>query len=191
MNQPLSSYYIYSSHNTYLEGDQLQGLSSVDQYTRVLKTGCRFASFPTFSLSFLPLLHSNFIKLSFYFFSCVELDVWDGDQGAPIITHGGTRTTKILLSDTLVAIKEYAFAATPYPLILSIENHLKEEQVFGRGGNFLFLFFSFLFFSFLFFSFLFFSFLFFSFLFFSFLFFSFLFFSFLFFFFLFFSFLFF
>ena len=57
------------------------------------------------------------------------MDIWDGDDGQPIIYHGHTLTTKIALSDVLKdAIKRYAFVATSFPLILSIENHLGLEQ---------------------------------------------------------------
>ena len=59
---------------------------------------------------------------------CVELDVHDGEDGQPIITHGGTATTKIKVCDTLPAIREYSFKKSPFPVILSIENHLSEAQ---------------------------------------------------------------
>ncbi|KAI4888029.1 hypothetical protein NFI96_034696 [Prochilodus magdalenae] len=59
---------------------------------------------------------------------CVELDVWDGPNGEPLIYHGHTLTSKVLFKDVIKAIKEYAFKASEYPVILSLENHCTVEQ---------------------------------------------------------------
>ena len=59
---------------------------------------------------------------------CIELDCWDGGSGEPLIYHGHTMTSRIFVKDVLKAIDKYAFAASPYPLILSLEMHCGLEQ---------------------------------------------------------------
>lgn len=51
------------------------------------------------------------------------MDCWDGTHGEPEIYHGHTMTSRINFRDVLEVIREYAFAVSPYPLILSIELH--------------------------------------------------------------------
>ncbi|MBV99694.1 1-phosphatidylinositol 4,5-bisphosphate phosphodiesterase gamma-1, partial [Eschrichtius robustus] len=46
----------------------------------------------------------------------------------PVIYHGHTLTTKIKFSDVLHTIKEHAFVASEYPVILSIEDHCSIAQ---------------------------------------------------------------
>lgn len=58
----------------------------------------------------------------------MELDTWDGEDGEPVIYHGYTLTSKIKFKAVIDTIAKHAFAATPYPLVLSLENHCSLPQ---------------------------------------------------------------
>ncbi|KAL2945544.1 Phosphoinositide phospholipase C 2 [Bienertia sinuspersici] len=56
----------------------------------------------------------------------IELDLWPNkDQNEIEVRHGGTMTSPVKLIRCLEAIKENAFYASEYPVIITFEDHLK------------------------------------------------------------------
>ncbi|NXX43837.1 PLCZ1 phosphodiesterase, partial [Tricholaema leucomelas] len=100
MSHPLCDYFISSSHNTYLISGQLVGPSDLWGYTSALLKGCR----------------------------CLEIDCWDGSNNEPVVYHGHTLTSKILFRSVIQVVDKYAFVASDYPVVLSLENHCNPEQ---------------------------------------------------------------
>ncbi|KAG9142542.1 hypothetical protein Leryth_011637 [Lithospermum erythrorhizon] len=97
MTAPLSNYFIYTSHNTYLTGNQLSSDCSDVPIIEALHRGVRV----------------------------IELDMWPSSAKDDIdILHGGTLTSPVKLIKCLQSIKEHAFVTSEYPVILTLEDHL-------------------------------------------------------------------
>ncbi|ESO02184.1 hypothetical protein HELRODRAFT_65381 [Helobdella robusta] len=95
MNQPLSHYFVASSHNTYLLKDQLLSKPSLDGYIYVLKKGCRL----------------------------VKVDCWDGPDNEPVVHRGNFMTANLTFQSVIRAIDLHAFHSSDFPVIINLVVH--------------------------------------------------------------------
>ncbi|XP_047337083.1 phosphoinositide phospholipase C 2-like [Impatiens glandulifera] len=97
MSASLSHYFIYTGHNSYLTGNQFSSDCSDVPIIDALKRGVRV----------------------------IELDLWPNSSKDNVqVLHGRTLTAPVGLIKCLRAIKKYAFVASEYPVIITLEDHL-------------------------------------------------------------------
>ncbi|GIX62625.1 1-phosphatidylinositol-4,5-bisphosphate phosphodiesterase [Babesia caballi] len=102
LKYPLKAFWIASSHNTYLTGNQVGGTATAGALAEALLRGCR----------------------------CIELDCQGGAHDEPALFHSWKScqlTGSVTLREALVACKETAFKTSKLPVVFSMQMTCSDE----------------------------------------------------------------
>jgi phosphatidylinositol phospholipase C delta len=96
----IASYFVSSSHNTYLAGHQLTGKALASRFTTLLTNAVR----------------------------CVEADCWPDGAGDIKVTHGWTATDSLPFKEVCEAIAAADDVdGNAFPIVVSLECHVPAE----------------------------------------------------------------
>lgn len=150
MKAPLAHYFLFTGHNSYLTGNQLSSNSSVHPIIQALLRGVRVIEldlWPNSKKNGVEVRHGGYgIWISFicgylpYYFN-IDISVlkswyWSNPlyslfqyliMSNSLWTFSRTLTSSVDLVKCLRAIKDNAFTASEYPVIITFEDHLPAD----------------------------------------------------------------
>eukprot|EP00966_Prymnesium_polylepis_P097682 2262374-Prymnesium_polylepis.3 len=125
LNNPLAHFWASCSHNSYIIGDQLTGISSAAACARPPRFVGLYrprALAGPIECPTAPLLQPpRCVGRVPQDYRSLEIDCWDGAGSEPAVKHGHTLTTVEQFDEVARAIGECAFTSSELPVVLSLE----------------------------------------------------------------------